>query len=410
MPDRLEACGGRLCVLRERYGITAVDTSTMAIAWSQAMFQAAREENIRLLARVAPELTRALEGKAGDDSAPPPYLNLGQRASSTQWRYQQLDQSAQNLTRTGPNLGTSERALAASQQIQRDMAAATTALAVMNAAADISNAFWAAVGESISRNLRLANSRNATLGLRLADEQYQRALSGRYFVPAPTEVVTLVDLATGKRADVMATLDLPGVSGKIWSLALSPDGRRLAVAGIAVDAKRYRPIARSLLEVPASSLVVYDTPTMDFRDRMNPAIAQVAGKVDPLMTPSPDAAVSGGGAQGTAAVDPAYLITAGYPKLVAYALAGRMEEVQAALKAGQDVNAPYAVLGLTPLMAAVSRGDVAMVRLLLDSGADARPRNALGKTALDLVERLKDPTIREEIKKLLGAAAEAPKP
>ena len=56
-------------------------------------------------------------------------------------------------------------------------------------------------------------------------------------------------------------------------------------------------------------------------------------------------------------------------------------------------------------MAAVNRGDAAIVKLLLDAGADVNARSAFGKTAYDTLARVKNPAARAEIKKLLDAAA-----
>ncbi len=54
------------------------------------------------------------------------------------------------------------------------------------------------------------------------------------------------------------------------------------------------------------------------------------------------------------------------------------------------MNAPLVAYGLTALMAATNRGDVAMVKLLLDSGADVHARSVFGKTAYDNLSRLKE--------------------
>ncbi|MEA1936479.1 MAG: ankyrin repeat domain-containing protein [Thermodesulfobacteriota bacterium] len=107
----------------------------------------------------------------------------------------------------------------------------------------------------------------------------------------------------------------------------------------------------------------------------------------------------------TAAAGASYLIDAGYPPLVAYAMSGSAEDVKKAIASGEDVNAPYEAYGLTPLMAATNRGNVAMVKLLLDSGADVRARSVYGKTAYNNLSKLKDKTARDKIKRLFDIAA-----
>ena len=67
--------------------------------------------------------------------------------------------------------------------------------------------------------------------------------------------------------------------------------------------------------------------------------------------------------------------------------------------------APYAAYGLTPLMAATNRGNVAIVKLLLDSGADVHAKSVFGKTAYNNLRMVQDPAVRTKIKKLLDSAA-----
>jgi hypothetical protein len=147
-----------------------------------------------------------------------------------------------------------------------------------------------------------------------------------------------------------------------------------------------------MLEVPKSSLIVYETRKLTFLKRRQVPVHSVAK-------------VPKAGNHSTAAGGPSYLIDAGYPPLVAYAMSGSVEDVKKAIASGEDVNAPYGPYGLTPLMAAASRGNVAMVKLLLDSGADVHARSVFGKTAYNNLSNLKDKTTRDKIKQLLDTAA-----
>lgn len=53
-------------------------------------------------------------------------------------------------------------------------------------------------------------------------------------------------------------------------------------------------------------------------------------------------------------------------------------------------------------MAATSRGDVAMVELLLAAGADVHAKSAFGKTACEIADQVKDGKVRGKLKKMLG--------
>jgi PQQ-like domain/Ankyrin repeats (3 copies) len=396
LSDTLVRQARHLLVLRESYGITAVDTSKKKVVWTQPMPVSAKVENMNLISRVDPQFTLAVK-----DQYNPTYvaanLKSGQTALENQLKYQHMAQALSPVTDTAPNLGGSASATAASQQFQRDMNLAASTIVAVNALADASNAFWAAFGEAMIQKTNLAARMTAVTGIRMAEAQYQVALSGNYCVPAPTESITVVDLDTGKRADLQATLAIPNLPGRAWTVALSPDETRLAVVGIGLNNSNYRGISRGMLEVPASSLIVYQTDKLDFRDKVK-APAQPPGPATPVAPPPTTSAAP-------AATDASYLLTAGYPPLVAYAMQGSLQDVKKALAAGEDVNKPYAGMGLTPLMAAVYRGDAAIVKLLLDAGADIDAKSAFGKTAYDTLARVKNPAARAEIKKLLDAAA-----
>jgi hypothetical protein len=308
-----------------------------------------------------------------------------------------MAQALSPVTDTAPNLGGSAQATAAGQQFQRDMNMAGSAIIAVNALADASNAFWAAFGEAMIQKTNLAARMTAVTGIRMAEAQYQVALSRKYFLPAPTETITLVDLASGKRADLQATLTIPNLPGRAWTVALSPDETRIAAVGIGLDSAHYRPISRGMLEVPASSLVVYRTDKLFFGDKKQAPVQPSGAAAPAAPTTTTKAAPS--------ATDASYLLSAGYPPLVAYAMQGSAQDVKNALAAGEDVNKPYAAMGLTPLMAAVNRADPAIVQLLLDAGADVHAQSAFGKTAYDTLSRVKDPATRAEIKNLLDASA-----
>ena len=281
-------------------------------------------------------------------------LGASQSVLNLQQKYQHLQQSGATLEER-VILGGSAKATAASMQIQRNMAGVNMVIMAVNAMADISNIFWKEFGESLIRKTNLAAKMTAIMEIRIAESQYQGALSGNYFIPAPTETIMMVDLNTGKRTDLTATLAIRNVPGRAWSVALSPDESRLAVVGVGLDSTHYKKTNSGMLEVPKSSLIVYNTRKLKFLKRREVPVYNVPKVTKAVNHP-------------TAAAGASYLIDAGYPPLVAYAMSGSAENVKKAIASGEDVNAPYEAYGLTPLMAATSRGNVAMVKLLLDTG------------------------------------------
>jgi len=71
--------------------------------------------------------------------------------------------------------------------------------------------------------------------------------------------------------------------------------------------------------------------------------------------------------------------------------AGRMNIVQALIRAGADINLPSFLNGITPLHAACENcRSAGAVKVLLDAGADVNARNKDGETALFLVLNSKD--------------------
>ena len=390
LPDKLISRGKLFLVVREQQGITAVNPKKKRVVWKQPLNSAVREENLCLLYRVAPELNNALRSKSGSSYAAS-NLRTSQSVMNIQVKYQHLQQSGYKLEER-VILGGSAKATAASMQIQRNMAGVNMAIITVNAMADISNIFWKEFGESLIRKTNLAARMTAIMGIRIAEAQYQGALFENYFIPAPTETIMMVDLNTGKRTDLTATLAIRNVPGRAWSVALSPDESRLAVVGVGLDSAHYKKINRGMLEVPKSSLIVYDTRKLKFLKRREAPVYNVPKVAKAVNHP-------------TAAAGASYLVDAGYPPLVAYAMSGSAEDIKKAIASGENVNAPYEAYGLTPLMAATSRGSVAMVKLLLDSGADVHAKSVYGKTAYNNLSKLKDKTARDKIKRLLDIAA-----
>lgn len=391
LPDKLLWRGKLLFVVREQEGITAVNPKETRVEWKQPLNSAVREDNLCLLYRVAPELNNAFRSKSGSSYAVS-NLETSQNVLNLQMKYQNLQEEAEKRMAERPELGSSLQTTAAEFQIERNIAAINMAIMTANIMIDISNIFWKEFGESLIRKTNLAAKMTAIMGIRMAEAQYGVALYENYFIPAPTETIMMVDLNTSKRTDLTATLAIPNVPGRAWSVALSPDESRLAVVGVGLDAAHYNKINRGMLEVPKSSLIVYDTRKLQFSERREVPDNNVPEGTKAVKHP-------------TAVAEASYLIDAGYPPLVAYAMSGSVEDVKMAIASGEDVNAPYEVYRLTPLMAATSRGNVAMVKLLLDSGADVHAKSVYGKTAYANLSKLQDKTARDKIKQLLDNAS-----
>ena len=79
------------------------------------------------------------------------------------------------------------------------------------------------------------------------------------------------------------------------------------------------------------------------------------------------------------------------------------------LAKGASVDALH--FGVTPLMFAVSTGRVELVTLLLAYDADVKAKNTInGKTAYDELPNVRDEARRNEIRRLLDAAASGQRP
>jgi len=89
--------------------------------------------------------------------------------------------------------------------------------------------------------------------------------------------------------------------------------------------------------------------------------------------------------------------------LVVAGSAGRTEICKSLLAAGSDVNKKNQ-FGKTPLLAALTHGDIRCVPAMLEYGADANVRDALGETPLMLVSQWdpSDPTVRHVLEELLA--------
>ncbi|NOY22095.1 MAG: PQQ-binding-like beta-propeller repeat protein [Acidobacteria bacterium] len=392
LPDKLILRKKLLLVAREQQGIAAVSPEKENIVWKQSLNSSVREESLNLLNRVAPEFTSAVKSKGGGFLVES-NLAASQNALSLQMKYRNLMQTTGALTQNPIHLGNSASAVAAGMHFDRSMAAAGTAIVAMNAMVDISNVFWKAFGENLIRQTKLAARMKAIMGIRIAKAQYQVSFSGNYFVPPSTETIMMVDLNTGKRSDLTASISIPNVPGRAWTVALSPDESMLATVGVGLDYAHYKKITRAMIKIPEASLIVYNTKDLNFVKHRKLPVPHGKTTTESAASPS------------TPVVNASYMIQAGYPPLVAYAMFGTIEDVRKAIASGEDVNAPYIPYGLTPLMAATSRGDVAMVKLLLKEGANVQVRNVFKKTVYDNLARVKDETVREEIRQLFDAAA-----
>jgi outer membrane protein assembly factor BamB len=393
LPDKLILRGKLLLVAREQQGITAVNPEDGRVVWKQPLTCAVREESLTLLNRVAPELNRDVKDKGGA-SVVESNLAASQSAQNLQMKYQNLMQTTGELTQNQTNLGNSASATAAGMHFDRSMAAAGTAIVAMNAMADISNTFWKAFGENLIRQTNLAARMKAVMGIQIAKAQYEIAFSRNFFIPPSTETIMMVDLNTGKHSDLTPRISMPNVPGRAWTMALSPDESMLAVVGVGLDFAHYTTVKRAMVKIPQASLIIYNTKDLSFVEYRKPAVARGVDTAGPAPIPA------------TPVVDALYMIKAGYPPLVAYAMFGTIEDVRKAIASGEDVNAPYIPYGLTPLMVATNRGDVAIVKLLLDSGADVNATNVFKKTAYDNLAGLKDETVREEIRRLFDSSEE----
>ena len=94
--------------------------------------------------------------------------------------------------------------------------------------------------------------------------------------------------------------------------------------------------------------------------------------------------------------DPNQKVMTGDTLLHAAVIRGELQDIEILLSAGALVNA-VGDLGETPLHHAASRGMVEIVKKLLQSGADTKIKNEFGESPLDVAELME----RFEVVKLL---------
>src|SRR5690606_31688356 len=205
-----------------------------------------------------------------------------------------------------------------------------------------------------------------TMDINRAARLHRAPFRGRYWLRPYVDAlidkvqgVTLVDLDTGRRHDLMTTAFVPAYSQNgidVPPLALDARGERLYTLGVGLDPGRYLPHVLWKVRLPQPSLLAYDLRRASFTPR-NAAVEQRLAQAE-------TAAATGGARQ-----------------LLDAVLMNNLVHVRRLLDAGADPNM-RTLHGYTPLMMAADSGSEVMVRLLLAWGAKAEA-TVLGQSARD---------------------------
>jgi outer membrane protein assembly factor BamB len=391
-PDLIALRGGRLLVLIEDYGIIAVDPKTGKIPWRQPGEPSGMTHRKALFCVQSSGAFVKNGGKswraggAHSFSAPAPSSRLRTTQDCNQSRIADAkrvlgDPNASAADRKSARetiqiaVGSQMAQMKISSSFQRAQAAAGLATSMINAAV----AFRAAMYAEIQR-AKVAWHRKGTVGLQVAARQHQQSLSGKYQLSPGDRKLRLIDLDTGRRAEVPFSPLLGRVWPDLTTAALSPGNKLVATVGVGIDVDNYvrRRKARRVV-IPGSSVIVYKISDFKFLAAAPPVPKKPAPKIP---APAKNAAD--------------------------HALARDVAGLRAVLKKGGSPDAKYG--GTIPaLFLAVGLGHEEMVRLLLAYGADVNCK--MGRlTVFDELKRVRDKKKRKAVEKLLKDAVGGKRP
>ena len=390
-PDGLEVRGNRLLLVRADHGVTAVDMDSGAIVWERRHDRLSEtyQESLFKLSFSNPAAGRSYRVGGGNSLVSAmPSRPLGVTQSFNEARREEAKRVLSD-----PHASADKRASARTDihiAAASDMALTQiqTSFGQMQAGADVAMSLLS-LGAAFQQAWKLEGQRGlvgiyhaALLDVQEATRRHGMALSRSTYVEPGPIAVSLVDLETGRRARLQLGPGVEGARARMRSADLSPSGKRLAAVAIGRDAAHYIARERFGLILPASSVLVYDVGHLDFRDEAPPPAAPATPAAAPTLFAR---------------------------SLGALVLAADYEAVRSELAKGASVDALH--FGVTPLMFAVSTGRVELVTLLLAYGADVKAKNTInGKTAYDELPNVRDEARRNEIRRLLDAAASGQRP
>lgn len=395
--DQIAIRDGLLHVARDDYGIMAIDRVSGAVAWDQPRKfpQSTYAKGVQLL---------GLFDKVTIDSYKPGGINsfTAPRPSYQHSMIQANNEAnieAANRVLNNPGATAADRDMArltkeiyTSAEMNRQMidssfqqaqAGADLAFSIMA----LGNVFEQVRQQQVHVSKKSA-FHNGMLSVRFGTWEHNTALSSRYCLQAYPQLVTVIDLSSGKRCDLDITpVPATGHADKATA-AISPAGKWLAAVGVGLNTDSYTPIKKRGMILPNSSVVLYDIAALPFNGHKSDH------KADKSVARVKSAKAS--------------------PNIGFMAAGGNYQGMRDSLTKGGDPNEMFA--NMTPLTLAASRGDKEMVALLLSFGADVNMKNKVAggsSTVYDVLINVPDENDRREIRDMLDRAARGilpPKP
>jgi outer membrane protein assembly factor BamB len=386
LPDQLRVRGRTLLVARDGRGIAAYELSGGKRLWSQGVPPAA--PNASAIQQTIDMMTGQAAGAAAQAPrlpAPAPLVGSNIALKSAQSNYDSA-RSRYLSVQSSPTASASERSsargayLSASSQLEiQERMAATAAQTSANVAA-ISGAGTAAIGAlAAAKNARDARAAQlALLRLRMelasAQQMWQRALQDNVFIqPIGRFIeggVMVVDLDSGERSDIVyAARPFLGFAADLQNALVDWESRRLFATGIGLNPDRYQDEVKWRMRTVRPSLLAYDLSKVRF-ERTTRRQGELTKTMAAAAAPRP------------------------FSMLITF---NDTDGIRRAIKTGTNINAPEPGTGVVLLNFATALSNRAMVRFLLDSGADPTVRDGNGKTAIDLAKTQPDREVRDMV-------------
>lgn len=388
IPDKLLVRRGILYVSRERAGVSAYELPNGRALWFQQNYEVIEGAYpySAVLASNALKTSLAMHGvQTGQDSATRMTQALANVGNIQSDRYIRASQErvswlARERASAMARGDTSKAIMASSQmevekQMQRFSGQMATAQQILSSAVALSGAIEQALRQEALQGMvsRVVLTLNHTMHL------HDNAFQGRYHLRPFLDRghgVTIVDLDTGRRADLIYSPHIMAVENFGVNLpytAVDPDGRRLITVGVGLNADRYQETVKWKHRLPKTSVLAFDVARLRFVER-NQALEATQARQEKLM------------------------------KLPEQAFAGNLIVVRRLLDRGADINQRYHTGGFTALMFASKFGHEAVVQLLIERGADVTITNNDKQTAIDVAanSRIK------ELLRLAGTKSKGP--
>lgn len=385
-PDLLRIGNAKLYLARESAGLIAYSLPQGNELWRQENYTtAAAAYPFSAPARAARLKSMLLANNVPVNPAPAggyvysPQPSFGTQRLQSQHRSLEVDrQRAAGRGDTG-RVAWINNEMGVNQSMQRFSASIDNSIQIMNASVALSSA----IAQALQKTALQGAVSKLSMEIDHAALLHHGAFQGRYYVRPFQELfyarmqgVTLVDLETGKRSDLVVSPHIETVTKygiEIPQVALDPKGKRLITVGVGLKPERYQEYVAWKVRQARPSVLAYDVSALPFVDKNSALEKRLAMSSRPVAREF---------------------------HLAAAATTGNLRKVQKLLDSGMDVNTPN-FRGHTMLMVAADANNDSLLRLLLQRGAKVNV-TASGLTALDFA---KDPKIQKILRDAGGRKA-----